>query len=107
MLQEVIIIDDAGQDSETELWLFDVTFVAMADNAPWAPSEADLRNLVAIISTGAGAWYPAGTPSVARVVTTQRYDLVGTSLFGQLVTRGTPAFAAVDDVIVKITVNQY
>lgn len=106
VIKDVIILDDAGQDVEMELWLFDRTFVAMADNAPWAPSEADLRNLVAIISTGDGAWFAAGTPSAARVECSQRYDCVGTSLFGQLVTRGTPTFAATDDVTAKIGLLQ-
>ena len=85
---------------------FDVTFTAMSDNAAWAPSESDLRNLVAIISTANGAWFAAGTPSAARVECSQRYDLDGTSLFGQLVTRGTPTFAATDDVTVIIGLLQ-
>jgi len=96
--KNLLVIDDAGQDVEMELWLFKQTFTAMADNAPWAPSEADLRNLVGIISTADGAWFAAGTPSVARVEPSQGYTCVGTSLFGQLVTRGTPTFAATDDV---------
>lgn len=100
VIKDILILDDAGQDVELELWLFNATFTAMVDNAAWAPSEADLRKLVGIISTADGAWFAAGTPSVARVEASQRYDLVGTSLFGQLVTRGTPTFAAVDDVTV-------
>ncbi len=99
-IKSTLILDDAGQDAETELWLFNATFTAMADNDPWAPSEADLRKLVAIISTAGGAWFAAGTPSAARVEVSQRYDLTGTSLFGQLVTRGTPTYAATDDVTV-------
>ncbi len=99
-IKSLVILDDAGQDAEIELWLFNATFTAMADNDPWAPSEADLRKLVAIITSGGGAWFAAGTPSAARVEVSQRYDLVGTSLFGQLVTRGTPTFAATDDVTV-------
>lgn len=98
VIKDTTILDDAGQDAEMEVWLFRETFVAMADNAPWAPSEADLRKLVAIVSTSDGAWFAAGTPSVARIEVSQRYDLVGTSMFGQLVTRGTPTFAATDDV---------
>ena len=100
------IIDDAGQDAELELWLFDQTFTAMADNAAWAPSEADLENLIAIITTADGAWCAAGTPSVARVECLQRYELAATSLFGQLVTRGTPTYAATDDITVKIGIAQ-
>lgn len=106
VIKDVIILDDAGQDAEMELWLFDVTFTAMSDNDPWAPSEADLRNLVAIITTSDGAWFAAGTPSAARVEVAQRYDLEGTSLFGQLVTRGTPTFVATDDVTVIIGLLQ-
>ena len=102
VLKDVIIIDDNGQDAIMELWLFSESFTAMADNAPWAPSEADLRKLVAIVSTGDGAWRAAGTPSANRIEASQRYDCAATSLFGQLVTRGTPTFAATDDVTVKI-----
>lgn len=106
VVKDVIILDDAGQDAEMELWLFNATFTAMADNAPWAPSEVDLRKIVAIISTAGGAWFAAGTPSAARVECNQRYDCVGTSLFGQLVTRGTPTFVASDDVTVIIGLLQ-
>jgi len=105
-LKNVLIFDDAGQDAVMELWLFDRTFTAMADNAAWAPSQADLRNLVAIISTIDGSWFAAGTPSVARVEVSQQLPVAATSLYGQLVTRGTPTFAATDDVTVKISLMQ-
>ena len=106
VVKDLIILDDAGQDVELELWIFDSTFTAMADNAAWAPSEADLRKLVGIISTSDGAWFAAGTPSAARVEASQRYDLTGTSMFGQLVTRETPTFAATDDISVIIGLLQ-
>ena len=102
VIKDVLIIDDNGQDAEMELWLFNSTFTAMVDNAPWAPSQADLRKLLAIVSTTDGAWFAAGTPSVARIEVSQKYDLIGTSMFGQLVTRGTPTFAATDDVTVIV-----
>jgi hypothetical protein len=108
VIKSVVIIDDAGQDAELELWLFDRTFTAMADNAAWAPSEADLENLVGVISTADSArgWMAAGTPSVITIDVATRFDLNGTSLFGQLVTRGTPTFAATDDVTVKVGLLQ-
>jgi len=108
VLKNVLIIDDAGQDAVLELWLFNATFTAMADNAAWAPSQADLRKLIAVISTNDGDWFAAGTPSVARVEVSQNYNLAaaGTSLFGQLVTRGTPTFAATDDVSIIIQLLQ-
>lgn len=106
VIKDMLILDDAGQDVAMELWLFREAFTAMVDNAPWAPSEADLRKLIAIISTADGAWFAAGTPSAARVEASQRYDLTGTSMFGQVVNRGVPTFAATDDVTVIIGLLQ-
>ena len=108
VVKTVVIIDDAGQDAELELWLFNQTFTAMVDNAPWAPAEDDLENLVGVISTedSSQGWLDAGTPSAITIDVATRYDLAGTSLFGQLVTRGTPTFAATDDVTVKVGLLQ-
>jgi len=109
VVKGVLIIDDAGQDAELELWLFNQTFTAMADNAPWAPSEADLENCIGVVSTATSdqGWMAAGTPSVCDIEVAKRYDLVGTSLFGQLVSpTDTPTFAATDDVTVKVMLLQ-
>jgi len=108
VIKSVVIVDDAGADAELELWLFDRTFTAMADNAPWAPSEADLENLIAIVQTADATqgWLAAGTPSAIVIEVSQRYDLNGTSLFGQLVARDTPTYAATDDLTVKVGLLQ-
>lgn len=102
VVKSVVIVDDAGQDVEMELWLFYDTITDVADNAPWAPTEGDLHKLDAIISTADGAWFAAGTPSVARVECSQRYSCGGLNLYGKLVTRGAPTFAATDDIMVII-----
>ena len=105
VVKSMVIIDDAGQDVALELWLFSEAFTAIADNAAWSTlPEADLHNLVAIIATGDGAYFAAGTASAARVEASQRYDLAGTSLFGQLVTRATPTYVATDDITVILGV---
>jgi hypothetical protein len=109
VIKSVVIVDDAGQDVEMELWLFSQTFTPMADNAPWAPSEADLENLIGVVSTedSAQGWLAAGTPSAIDIEVAKRFDLVLTAnLYGQLVTRGAPTFAAADDVTVKVGVLQ-
>jgi len=103
---DVVVVDDAGQDVALELWLFDQTITSPGDNAAWAATEAELHNLVAIYATDDGQWRAAGTPSVCHLKEVARFQAVGTSLFGQLVTRGTPTFAATDDVTVKIKVAQ-
>ena len=106
VIKDVIILDDAGQDVELELWLFKETFTAIADNGAFDISQADLRNLQCIITTADGSYFASGTESAARVEVSQRYDLTGTSLFGQLVTRSTPTYAATDDVTVIIGLLQ-
>jgi hypothetical protein len=102
----MVIIDDAQQDVELELWLFDQAFTPIADNAAWDPSEADLENLIAVISTSDGNWFDTANYGAADVECSKRYDPVGTALYGQLVTRGAPTFAATDDVTVKIMLLQ-
>ncbi len=108
VIKQVEIIDDAGQDVELELWLFDTTLTAGNDNAAWAPTEAQLHTEVTIISTedSAQGWIAGGTPSVISIEVARRYDCTGTSLFGRLVTRGTPTFAATDDITVRIMLLQ-
>ena len=106
VIKNMIIVDDAGQDAALELWLFDQTFTAPGDNAPWAATEAELHNLVAIANSVDGTWFATGTPSVNVVEVSQQYTCAATSLFGQLVTRGTPTYVATDDVSVKICLLQ-
>jgi hypothetical protein len=106
VIKNMIIIDDAGQDAELELWLFDRTFTAGDDDDAWAPTEADLENCIGVITTSGETWRAAGTPSVISVEIAMRYDLDGTSLFGRLVTRGTPTYAATDDLTVKVGLLQ-
>lgn len=106
VIKSVIFVDDAGQDVALELWLFDQTFTAISDNAAWAVAEASLHNLVAVISSTEGTWRASGTPSVCDVECSRAYVCAATSLFGQLVTRGTPTFAATDDVTVIIELLQ-
>ena len=106
VIKSLLILDDAGQDAQMELWLFKETFTAMVDNAAWAPAEADLHNLVGIISTADGDWFAAGTPSAARVECSQVYACTAANLYGQLVTRGTPTFAATDDITVVLGLLQ-
>lgn len=106
VIKNLTLVDDAGQDGQMELWLFDQTFTAPGDNAAWAATEADLHNLVAIITSVDGAWFATGTPSVNVVEVSQQYTCVATSLFGQLVTRTSVTFAATDDISVKLGLLQ-
>ena len=106
IIKSVMFIDDAGEDEEFELWLFDTTFTDGTDAATWGSTEAELHTLAAVISTTDGTWVSGGTPSVCDVEVSRGYTCTGTSLFGQLVTRGTPDFVATDDFTVRISLVQ-
>lgn len=95
------IVDDASQSAQLELWLFNQIFTPGADNAAWTPLEADLENLVGILSTIDGTWYTGGATATVNVGEHMlQYRCVGTSLFGRLVVRDTPTFVATDDLTV-------
>ena len=106
MITGMTIIDDAGQDSELELWIFNAQPAAIADNAPFAPTPANLHRLAGIISTESGAWCAAGTPSAIYIDKYVRVDPDTVNLFAYLVTRGTPTFGTVNDVSVVLHVVQ-
>ena len=107
VIKGVQIIDDASQSGTLELWLFDTTFTAGNTNAAWTPTEAQLHTLITVISTADGTWYTGGaTATTCSIEVARRYDCVGTSLFGRLVTRSTQTYAASDDVTVRIQLLQ-
>ena len=108
IIKNVLFIDDAGEDEEFELWLFDTTFTDGTDAATWGATEAELHTLICVISTeeSSQGWLSAGTPSVCDVEVSRGYSCTGTSLFAQLVTRGTPDFVATDDFTIRINLVQ-
>ena len=104
-ITKVVIVDDDNKLQPIDLVLFNQTFTATADNAPFAPSEADLENCIGHISIAATDYASFN----ANAVATKRnvgfdYTLTGTSLFGQMVIRDVGGYAAVDDLTIKITV---
>lgn len=105
---KVVIIDDAKQDENLILHLFDRTFTAMADNAAWSPSDADMQHSIGHIEIPAANYMPGANNSHATVECEFDFALVagGTSLFGQLECVGTPTYAATDDLTVKLTVQR-
>lgn len=106
IIKDMLIIDAAGQDAKLELWIFDQAFTPGADNTFWAPVDTDLHNLITIITTEDGAYFSGSTPSACPIEVARRYDCIGTDLFGRLVTRGMPTYAATDDLTVRIMLLQ-
>lgn len=99
VLKTVTILDQDAQDAITELWLFNQTIATpLADQAPWVMTAADAVNLICVVSTLDGTWYDGGGINFCDIEVSKRLDLVGTSLFGRLVTRGTPTPTAANHI---------
>jgi len=87
-----------------ELWLFDATFTPTADNAAFAPSDADMAKCLGVLPVS--AWYDAGSNSMAVWRGAHPVRLVGTSLFGQLVTRTAVTLGSTSDLTIAVNVSQ-
>ena len=101
------IIDRAAQDAPLVLQLFDRTFGATADQAPYNPSDADIANAIGNIPWLAtdyegGSGNSVGTRGGLDIA----YVPLATSLFGQLFTSGTPTYVAAGDLTVKLFIEE-
>lgn len=108
-IRSVVLTDKAvGNTSTTyELWLFDTTFTAIADNGAWAVSDADILNCIGVIPLTDVRASTANLTYTARGVGLAFTIPSGTSLYGQLVCRGTaPTYGATSDVQVRVVIAQ-
>lgn len=115
VILSAVLLDEASQDDETELVLFDRTFTATTDNAAFDPTDADLLNCLGVISFGAGNYYNFTDNSIATVrnvglgirnLTEDKETTDDSAIYGQLVTRGTPTYVAITDIQVILTILQ-
>lgn len=104
VLLGVTIIDKDQEQVPFDLVLFDRTFTASADNAVFAPSDADLANV--ICSVDISTYTNFSTNAIAVAQTQFPFVANGTSLFGQLVVSSTPTYTATTDITVILNILQ-
>ncbi len=98
------IRDKAGQAGGYDLLLFDSAPTAPTDKTAVALSAADLAKCFGSLTPGTIVL--GGTPGILNADTPKPFKLgSGTSIFGILVTRGTPTYASTSDISVEL-VNQ-
>ncbi len=112
----ITIQDNASQESALDLVLFNQSFTATADNAAFAPSDADLVNCLGIISILSTDYSTFSTNSIATLrnvgMGVKSVNETGGvqggdgSIYGQLVARGTPTYVAVTDLSITLTILQ-
>ena len=92
IIQQAVVVSSAavGTSPDLELWLFDSTVAAIADNAAWAPTDAEMLTLVGIVEFPTADWKLASTSAVcvADNISLPFNTKKGTSkLYGVLVVR--------------------
>lgn len=103
-LESVTIVDKGQQMAALDLVLFNASpSGTFTDNATSDPSDADLATVVGVIPFVVGDYFDFSDNSVAfRSGLGIVYDCADTSLFGVLVSRGTPTYTSTSDVIVAL-----
>ena len=112
-IKQAHVSDKNKQNALLYLVLFDQDFTATADNAPFAVSDADLLNVVGVITFGVANYSSFNANSFASmglvgIDVNVPFVLVegGTSLFGQLyVVTSTPTYASVSDLSVGLIIE--
>lgn len=104
VLQSAVLRDKSGQNASYDLFLFDAAPMAPSDKTAIALSAADLAKCVGVVSFSGQVLGAASTMGVQTVGGLGfAFKLTsGTTLYGILVTRGTPTYAGTADVSVDL-----
>jgi hypothetical protein len=106
-LRAVQIVDKAQQRADLDLVLFDRSITAPTDNAVFDPTDAELANVVGMVSIGQGDYADFNDNSVATIAGLGDVIVLdGTSLFGVLVTRDAQTYASTSDLVVTLTIDR-
>lgn len=100
-----VITDLGKQSANIDLVLFDDSFTATADNAAFDPSDTDLLKCLGVIPSGAYSEFN-DSGVMRRSGIGFNGVLVGTSLYGQLVVRGTPTYTSTTDLTVRLYIRR-
>lgn len=107
-INSVIITDKSGSQVQFDLWLFDSnpTATTVTDKTLLTVNAVDLVRSIGFVSIN--AWCPANAGgAIGQGLLDLRFALAtGTTLYGILMTRGTPTFASVSDVQVRLVISQ-
>ena len=108
VIEALRIVDRAQQMVALDLFLFDQAFTAVADNAAFAVSDADMENYIGLIPVSVAHYADLLTNSAASPYSfLLPYVTVGSpNLYGQLVVRsGPPTYVATSDLRIRLSVR--
>ena len=100
----VTISDDDNEKAALELHLFREAPTAIADNAAFAPTFADLKKRIGSVAIAAGDYVTinSNAQAVKSGIEMEFYAPNGV-LYGYLVATGTPTYSATSDLAIALT----
>jgi hypothetical protein len=118
-IQSITLTDIDNQKSAIDLYLSEVTFTATTDKTAFALSAADVLNSAGWVSIAASDYITFGARAVANqkniglsfdlnqyATSTYGAAIQPTTLYGQLVCRGTPTYTTTTSLRLKIVFFQ-
>lgn len=107
VIEAITIIDNDQQMAELDLVIFNDDITTGTDNAAYDPSNADLLKAVGVVTILAADYADLNANSLATIRGLNiPFQCVATSLYGQLVTRGTPTYASTSSITVILHLRQ-
>lgn len=100
------VFDYDLEQSPLELWLFSSSVTIPAANAAWSVSDADAANCLGVLPSG--VYYASALNAVATANPVHPFKAGAgtTSIYGALVTRGTPTYTNATDIKVGLLIAQ-
>lgn len=103
-VDKLVVVDNDLQSAAGELWLFSASVTPAAANAAHSISDADAALCVGVIPFGTYYASALNSVSVAKDIRLP-FTVAATTLFGLLVTRGTPTHTA-SGLVVSLQISQ-
>lgn len=103
VVDKLVISDHDVQSAAGELWLFNATVTPATANAAHSISDADADKCIGVIPFG--TYYASALNSISVARPGLPIKCAATSLFGILVTRGTPTYTA-SGLVVTLQISQ-
>lgn len=106
LVQSSVLVDQAAQEADIDLILFDTdpTGTTFTDNSALDVADADMDKIVGVVEFR--TYYAFGDNSVGQSLNLALPFILSTGqdLYGALVSRGTPTYAAATDLIVRLNI---
>lgn len=112
VITKITVVDDANQRVPMDFVFFNQAFTATVDNAPFAPSVADLENCLGFVDFLGTDYSQFTANAVGSKASGTRMPFefslaaANMTLYGQAVNRGTPTFVGVNNLTFKFEIRR-